>query len=185
MRGFDNQKIPINWPSISIKKRVKQHFCPFFFGYSKNCLYLCSRFLPKAMGRHGGIGRHEGLKIPCPVMGVPVRPRLAVPHCSSSIKGAAFFVCSRKNLVPYFFPSMSTWIEICECAGTRGLGLNLAGVNKMNDNSLSTCICRKHHVRLWTTRVRVCDGNAMNVRWTCDAFLNCECKGTAFFAFGQ
>ena len=34
----------------------------------------------------------------------------------------------------------------------------------MNDNSLSTCICRKHHVRLWTTRVRVCDGNAMNVR---------------------
>ena len=121
------------------------------------------------MGRHGGIGRHEGLKIPCPVMGVPVRPRLAVPHCSSSIKGAAFFVCSRKNLVPYFFPSMSTWIEICECAGTRGLGLNLAGVNKMNDNSLSTCICRKHHVRLWTTRVRVCDGNTMRVRWACDA----------------
>ena len=31
-------------------------------------------------------------------------------------------------------------------------------------NKNSTCIRRKHLVRLLFTRVRVCDGNAMNVR---------------------
>ena len=34
--------------------------------------------------------------------------------------------------------------------------------------------------RIAVTRVCVCDGNAMNVRWTCDAFLNCAAKVLLF-----
>ena len=51
-----------------------------FLAYVKKKQYLCSRFLQNGQldRRDVGIGRQERLKIFCPVMGVPVRPRLAV-----------------------------------------------------------------------------------------------------------
>lgn len=43
-------------------------------------------------GRDGGIGRHPRLKILCPAMDVPVRPRLAVRRLFDPIGQRAFFL---------------------------------------------------------------------------------------------
>ena len=57
-----------------------------FLAYVKKKQYFCSRFCANYLRwetnrcRDVGIGRQERLKIFCPVMGVPVRPRLAVQN---------------------------------------------------------------------------------------------------------
>ena len=50
-------------------------------------LYLCSR----NNSRDGGIGRHEGLKIPWPVMAVRVRVPLAAQNQSLTLHSARLF----------------------------------------------------------------------------------------------
>ena len=54
----------------------------FFLRISKKSSTFAADF--EKYRRDVGIGRQERLKIFCPVMGVPVRPRLAVPKQNES-----------------------------------------------------------------------------------------------------